>query len=315
MGPLAHSNSTDLSSMPNKQYQAITRKLDEIFGKELFFLCGVLKSGTTWLERTLDSHPQVVCKGEAHFGSDLSRLMGEAINEYNKAMPTKGGAIAHLKEYGGHTEVLAYDASDLDYLIITAIGLMLIKWSDNGDIKCIGEKTPDNLNAMPILGRLFPHAKFIHIVRDGRDVAVSAWNFNMNTDIGRTIKEWGSFKNFVPQFGASWADQVMRGREVGRTLGTAYREVRYEDLIRESLQETKGIFEFLNVDTSENTIRACVDASSFQTMSGGREPGDEDGESFFRKGIAGDWTNHFDDELVESFSNAAGETLKEFGYV
>ena len=51
-----------------------------------------------------------------------------------------------------------------------------------------------------------------------------------------------------------------------------------------------------------------------RTLSGGREPGEEDRESFFRKGEAGDWENWFTIDQMHEFDERAGELLEALGY-
>jgi hypothetical protein len=70
----------------------------------------------------------------------------------------------------------------------------------------------------------------------------------------------------------------------------------------------------LGVDDSAPAVEACVAAGAFKALSGGRAPGQEDRGNFFRKGVAGDWTNHFRDEDRRIFNEEAGRALVELGY-
>jgi len=302
----------------DKTYKILNDELETLFDKNIFFICGVIKSGTTWLERILNAHPEVVCKGEGHFASDLYKLLSEAVDTYNVEMPKKGKAHAHLNPVDEYSDIPFYNNSDKDYLLRSSIGLMMAKWlyenKDITTIKCIGDKTPSNLTKLPLLTRVIPESKFIHIIRDGRDVAVSAWNFNMNTDVGATIRQWGSFKKFIPWVAEAWANQIKSSRELGQTYGDRYIELRYEDLINDPHKEASRLFHYLKVDVSEELIKQCVDKCTFEAMSGGRKSGEEDIESFYRKGIAGDWKNHLNEELLQAFNEKAGRVLLDCGY-
>jgi len=301
--------------MLNTDFKNAIAQIEKVLDKQLFFVCGVMKSGTTWLERMLDSHPEVVCKGEAHFSGNLVRPMAQLIDEYNESVQTKGGAIAHLKVHGGATDVLSYDNEDVEYLSVSAIALMYGKWLKNDNAKCIGDKTPGNLEDIPVLSKLFPEAKFIHIIRDGRDNAVSLWNFNINTNIGKTVERWGTFEDFSRAFASNWAGLVKEGRAVGQGLGsTRYVEVYYEDLLNQPFDELIKLLEFLGVDTSTQVVNKCLDDSTFEKLSGGRQSGVEDSQSFYRKGISGDWKNHFSEDLHSEFQSLSGEILQELGY-
>ena len=299
--------------MPADVYPRRLSELSEVFEKQIFFLCGVLKSGTTWLERLLDVHPEIVCKGEAHFASNFVRPLAELVNTYNQEVSTKGAAIVHLKEYGGATDVLEYNDDDIAFLSIAAIGSMFTKWS-TPDTRIIGDKTPRNLEDMHLLSQLFPSAKFVHLIRDGRDVAVSLWHFNLNTNISATIQQWGTFENFSHEFAEIWANRVSAGRELGQSLGNRYHEVRYEDLLECADTTLANVYSFLGAADTRELVGENLKACSFKSLSGGRERGTEDASSFFRKGVANDWKNHFSAPEREKFQAIAGDTLAACGY-
>ncbi|GJL81598.1 MAG: sulfotransferase [marine bacterium B5-7] len=301
--------------MPDSVFHETLDRLNGVFDKQIFFVCGVMKSGTTWLERLVDAHPEAICKGEAHFGGQVVRPFVQWVKDYNLEISRKGGAIAHLKKHGGTTDVLAYDDRDVAFLSIATIGMMFGKWLNDDRVKCIGDKTPGNLDDMPMLSSLFPEARFIHIIRDGRDVAVSLWHFNLKTDIGKTVQNWGTFENFAKDFAGGWADKIEEGRKQGLRLGQQrYLEVTYETLLEQPETELKNIFEFLSVDSQVEIVRQCVDACAFKKLSGGRGRGEEDSESFYRKGIAGDWKNHFTPQIAADFEEMSKGLLERLGY-
>lgn len=295
----------------------LERTEERLSGKQVFFLGGCVKSGTTWLERLLDAHPQVVCKGEAHFGTDVIDPISSLLEAYNRNIQTKGAASVHLAKYGGHTEVLSYDSTDLQVLSVVAVARMFEKWISDPGILCVGDKTPDNLRYFERLSEFFPRAKFIHILRDGRDVTVSLWHFNLKNDIGKTMEHWGTFDRFVEQFTDRWVAMVENGRRAGEKIGPErYMEIRYEDLLIDPGAQLARVLHFLSpdIDTSREIIDSCNELASFRALSGGREAGDEDSESFFRKGVAGDWKQHFDEKCKSAFVDRGGHLLRKLGY-
>jgi len=62
------------------------------------------------------------------------------------------------------------------------------------------------------------------------------------------------------------------------------------------------------------SLRAILDEKSFENLSGGREKGEEDVTSHFRKGVPGDWKNHFQDEHVQGFKDRYNDLLLKLGY-
>jgi hypothetical protein len=302
--------------MPSDNYKKQIRLLERVFEKKLFFVCGVMKSGTTWYEKILDAHPSIVCKGEAHFGSSLMQPLSELLQGYNKEVSEKGGAVAHLKKHGGGTDVLSYDEADWQFLSTVATGVMFGKWLDDDKAEFVGDKTPSNLENMSLLGSLFPDAKFLHIIRDGRDTAVSLWHFNLKTNVTKTVEKWGTFDQFVLDFAEYWQSLIAEGREYGKSLGSdRYFEIRYEDLLQHPLKEMQRTAAFLGLETTDQVLQECIDKCAFSKLSGGRDAGEEDVESFYRKGVSGDWENHFSDELHEDFVKHTNGMLDTLGYL
>ena len=71
---------------------------------------------------------------------------------------------------------------------------------------------------------------------------------------------------------------------------------------------------FLGVDTDERLVEHCVSSASFEKLSRGRQRGQEDTSSFYRKGVAGDWNNYFTERDKQIYKEEAGELLIRLGY-
>jgi hypothetical protein len=192
---------------------------------------------------------------------------------------------------------------------------------------------------MKEVGAICPEAKVIHIIRDGRDAAVSAMHhrWNQAEDRGGTSlttpeelakreayrkdsqKLLKTGEGIFPEgrlggIAAKWNTRVGRAVKDGPALlGANYEEVKYEDLLKRPEEELGRLLEFLGADASEQAVRRCVSAASFERLAGGRERGQE-AASFFRKGIAGDWKNAFTEQDKRDFKVAAGDLLVELGY-
>ncbi len=112
-----------------------------------------------------------------------------------------------------------------------------------------------------------------------------------------------------------WGERVGRTIEDGPALlGENYAEVRYEDLLERPHEEVRRLLAFLGAEADEETVRRCVNAASFERLSRGRERGEEDPSSFFRKGVAGDWKNVFTERDKQVFKEEAGDLLVQLGY-
>jgi hypothetical protein len=95
-----------------------------------------------------------------------------------------------------------------------------------------GDKTPSYVTEVDVLWKLFPGCQVIHMVRDGRDVALSNRNL-----------AWG-FRS-LPRAAQDWRLKTIIGHKVGSVLGEHYLEVRYEDLVQGPEATLRRICEYL----------------------------------------------------------------------
>lgn len=95
--------------------------------------------------------------------------------------------------------------------------------------------------------------------------------------------------------------------------------VRYEDLLEDCRRELLRILDFANLDIEDDKLTRVINHNSFAQETARRsgrkrEPGEADPTSFQRKGIAGDWRNHFNLEACQLLQHFEGGTLSKLGY-
>jgi hypothetical protein len=201
--------------------------------------------------------------------------------------------------------------------------------------RLVGDKSPLlDEGFMQEVGAVYPGARVIHIIRDGRDRTVSSmhrgWRRASQGYLhrlspeelarGKALREGrettGAFtEEWLRQAARHWRLLVGRAVEDGPALlGSDYTEVRYEDLLVRPNEEVGRLLGFLGVDTEERLVESCVNSASFERLSRGRERGQEDLSSFYRKGVAGDWKNLFDERDRQIYKEEAGELLIRLGY-
>jgi hypothetical protein len=164
------------------------------------------------------------------------------------------------------------------------------------------EKSPRNVHNVERIRQIFPGARLIMIYRDGRDVVTSDRFFT---------EDYGG-KSF------DFASAVHAWREdMEAHLAAAERHpvfaCAYESLLADGVSVAKSLFRFLGLSHDDPLITDLLERSSFRFYAG-RERGEEDRKRFYRKGIAGDWKNHFTAEDTALFKEIAGDMLIRLGY-
>ena len=116
--------------------------------------------------------------------------------------------------------------------------------------------TPDHLLYMEEIKRQIPDALFIHIIRDGRDVALSyvqqGWSYPLPWDRDERLGVAGLY----------WEWVVRKGREQGPRLGVDYQEVRFEELIANPRQTLSRLGEFIEHDLDYERIQCAESVPS-----------------------------------------------------
>lgn len=286
---------------------ALHDKLADLFRRRMFFIGGPARAGTTWLQLMLNAHPAISCRGEGHFCDSLLPLLDSALARHNQVVAHKNATLFKTLEPYPRIE-----SAQGQYLLAATIALLMADGADDAPI--LGEKTPDNVLAVSKLSALFPQARFITVVRDGRDCAVSAWFHNRRLDGAVMDRTFPTFPDFVAAFAPGWATCV----DLGLRYAAAYPQrctcVSYEALVQRPEATLTRLLTFLEADTAPDLVRACVQANTFPRLSGGRQPGQEDLNSLFRRGEIGDWRRHFTADTLAVFEQKAGAQLQRCGY-
>jgi hypothetical protein len=287
-------------------YNTHQDRVNRVLADRLFFVIGVPKSGTTWLQHSLNGHPEICCSGE----SDLTVLLEHVCNvtqQFNDFLLEKNRHI-------GTPDYPHFRSDDLKYLLLSAVGALFDGVRRDTHVTCIGSKDPKLTKTMSVYADLLPNAKFIHIIRDGRDVLVSAWFNNLRKDEAATRHRWPQFQDFVEYGVQEWVSEISKTRTFAKQhVGRCF-ELRYEGLHKDPRPVLKALLEFLEVAPSSHMLDLCLQAGEFRRLAQGRQRGQEDRGAFFRKGIIGDWRNHFNRESSDLFLSHAQELLLDLGY-
>jgi hypothetical protein len=277
--------------------------------KQVFFVGGAAKSGTTWLQFLLNAHPDISCSGEGHFPNKLLPGLGKALNAHNATINLKSQSI-----FDGLNEQPLFTNRHALYLATAAISMLLCPPAKANIARIVGDKTPDNVRHFALLATLFPQAKFIHIVRDARDCAVSAWFHNKRVTPEPFAKQFTTFAEFSGAFAQAWVTNVSLGAQFTAEQPDRCLAIRYEDLSQDPFRVFNQMCEFLGASTEPAILRSCCAAADFANLSGGRRRGQEDRGSFFRQGLPGNWREHFDAPAEFAYREKVEPWLSRFRY-
>lgn len=154
----------------------------------------------------------------------------------------------------------------------------------------------------------FP-ARFAHLVRDGRDVVVSKFFFDTEFSVANGIQSSfeSDFEAYLCRVATEWRDYVTQWREA---LPVYHR---YEDFLTNPKAALQRLAMELGVAVLE---AACQDAVAANTPAKMRQALDQTFKhnTFVRKGVSGDWRNHFGPKDKANFKEIAGQLLVDLGY-
>lgn len=232
----------------------------EYTGKNLVFLVGCPRSGTTWLQKLLASHPRIRSGEESHFfslyiGPQLRAWNDQKTRHFNGGMGHAAGPQAYFHE----EEFLAILKNYLSALLkpITD-SLQADEW--------FLEKTPSHALYIPEIKELLPESRFIHLMRDCRDVVVSLMTAS---------RSWGASwaPNSAKLAAAMWVQHVGAVKTAASNLSSdEFCEIRYEDLWNSPCETLKGLAGWLGVAWNEDALRRAIESNKADVMQAGGTP-------------------------------------------
>jgi hypothetical protein len=255
-----------------------------------FFLLGHDRSGTTMLRLILD-RGDVAIPSESMFLIDL---------DGGKAAPDV------LREAWSHPRVrlwnLPGDAPAIpaglsrDDAYRFAFGAPFVAYAEREGKTRWGDKTPAYIGHIDRLAAIWPEARFIVLVRDGRDVALSV----MKVPFGA---------NNIWAAAHSWANAIRRGREAARRYPDHVLTIRYEDLVTRPEEQLQKVCAFLELDYDPDML--AIEETDRTKVSEGQA-------GWFTNVWAGITTDAVGTGLSphqqQVFESVAGEELRQLGY-
>jgi len=229
------------------------------------FIVGMSRSGTKLLRDILNNGSEI---GIPSFESHFLPYLVQAFQDVS--FPLTGKDATHLKKlvkssifYNDIQREEGENFRDLNFKrlaqqdsIQDSIEYMMSILGNQENIqstKIWGDKTPNNLVHMSTLKSAFPEARFIHIIRDPRERALSA------------KKAW---RASLVMSAERWNNGVGEAIKQGSYLETSYTQTTYEGLVANPEREIKRLCDFIGIEYSDSMLQLSRPAENYDTASG-----------------------------------------------
>ena len=260
---------------------------------------GVGRSGTTLLRVMLDRSSELAIPYETFFVPQLAHRHGKRprLDDFLDDL----GRLRTLYDWGITPDDVRPRLRE-GMTTSEAITAIFETYAERQGKTRWGDKTPLYMQQLPLLERLFPDAVWIHLVRDGRDAALSF----LELPEGFSGKTWAQPRT-AAQFAARWRTEILAARKLGRHAGERYLELRYEDLVAEPERELRGVCEHASLTweagmLDHTRISDTAHMPEHRNLAQPPTPG------------LRDWSSQMSREDALAFEEVAGDVLRGAGY-
>jgi len=272
-----------------------------------FFIIGSGRSGNTLLRAILETHPEVHIPPETY-------VIGKVINDYIRYSRLPWSILLKiiLAEFEYYPEFATFGISlrelynklketpqkqrNLAYILhklyIYHARSVLKK------AKCWGDKTPMNTFYLDKIYSVFPDSRFIHIIRDGRDVVLS-------------YMKMGRY-NTIQESADRWFLSVQKATKFGRRYPKQYIEVRYEDLVRSPKKTIQYVCDFLGLEFIDVMLRHHEMNLNLKDVE--IHAHHEKVKNAIHEASIGNWRQQFKTEEIVKLNARIGPLLDQIGY-
>jgi len=223
----------------------------ELTGKNLVFIVGCPRSGTTWLQRLLAAHPQIKTGQE----SQLFDYIGPQLQRWKRDMVAAGGGR------GGVGLPCYFNEPEFLDILKRHLGSLLAPMLEQlKPVQFFLDKTPGHALFVPEITALLPQAKIIHLARDPRDTTAS---------LLAASRGWGS--KWAPDSARKavrmWWQHVSSVRKASKNLSPhQFLEIHYEDLHRDPVSTLRSIMQLLGLEWTDDAIKLAVSANAAEEL-------------------------------------------------
>jgi hypothetical protein len=278
------------------------------------FVCGVTRSGTTLVRLMLDAHPELAIPGETHWVPKLIKAM-----ERSKQTPDDiADVIIDHKRWGDfhldpdelRERIRAIDPPNA----ADGIRAFYMLYAEREGKSRYGDKTPGYVQEMPRLQRVLPEARFVHIIRDGRDVSLSHLRMN-----------WGP--ETYAESARLWRNRIRKARKQAAQI-EHYTEIHFEDVVGDTEGVLRRVCDFIDLEFDPVMLayheraetRLAEKARELPRKNRPPQPAEARLESHKlakeppRSDRIGMWRERMTEAEIAEYEGVAGDMLAELGY-
>jgi hypothetical protein len=316
----------DVSDIPPISSEEIA-EAKAFFPMEKFFIFGHARSGTTLLVRLIRLHPVIHCNYQAHFFTRPPLLQSLV-------------ADSQIREWLSRRSNRWNRGKDLSPVVLRAAADFILERDASREGKyVVGDKSPSSLlngEAVQLMHKIYPDAKLIYIVRDGRDAAtshriqsfidatqhLSKEDWNIRADYLQNPEPFTSGKRSIftekgiRRAAQIWVRNVQETHQLGQELYEhEYISLRFEDLLSKTQEQMRRLWDFLGVDIHATGLDEALSKELRRNPDADwqRQKAEKIVQPL-NKGSQGSWRGIFTPRDRDIFLNIAGETLDTWGY-
>jgi hypothetical protein len=267
------------------------------------FLVGCPRSGTTLLQQMLDAHPDVAIAPEIHFvrrfwqNRDAYGSL-DSSDQFRRLL-TDIMAIPEFAEMELDADRFSEAAWQSDRTYAALFQLLLQQFAHRRGVNVFGEKTPNNVLHMETLQTFFPSARFIHLVRDPRDV-VNSW---------RSVP-WST--GSIAGDAEIWEYYVSSARNCSDSVQAALLTVHYEQLVVSPEETLRSLCEFVGIEFTPAML--AYHQRKSQGVNVSREPWKANAVNPLSQGSIARWQRELTPEMISAIEAVTWFEMRHFGY-
>ena len=271
------------------------------------FVVGCGRSGTTVLRTVLEAHPALAVAHEGRFVAPLARRRARYERPEGFAVDA---FVADMVQDRAVRTNLGFDEGDLRTALAgvggpvagypDAVRRVFAHYAARQGKDRYGDKMPGYVLRIPVLAALLPEARFVHIIRDGRDVALSS----------RAVGGKGAD---LVAAALNWRTRVSAGRADGGALAPGrYHEVRYEALVTQPEAVVRALCAFAGLPWDDTVLRHTERPENTPAKVRDNPRHARLAEPLSPRAVT--WRDTMDRADVEAFEAVAGDLLADLGY-